>query len=119
MTPPTLTVGSFESILPRICDKNTSSDPDNWTSENPLWGHCAVVSLVAQNIFGGELFRASLENTEFAAMRSHYWNTFGMTLLTEWDFTAPQFRGRKPALIAAKTTRSYILYDPKTGRMAT
>lgn len=64
----------FKKLLPTICDKETSLDPDGWSSENPLLGHCAVVSLIVQNLFGGELLRASLAGTEFAHMRSHYWN---------------------------------------------
>lgn len=104
----------FKDLLPAICNLETSSDPNNWTQENPLWGHCAVVSLVAQNLFGGKLARASLEDTEFAEMVSHYWNIFPDG--TGEDFTAPQFQGKKPVLTASERTRDYVLYDPKTGK---
>jgi len=56
----TINVEAFKKLLPSICDKETSQDPDNWTSENPLGGHSTVVSLIAQNLFGGELPHASL-----------------------------------------------------------
>lgn len=86
----TVTPEEFADLLPFICDRETSSDPDNWTPENPLWGHCAVVSLIAQDLFGGKLFRTSLlDIPEFARMRSHYKNAAR-------DFTASQFGDHYP-----------------------
>ncbi len=115
-----ITPERFEKLLPSICDRETSSDPKNWTLDNPLWGHCAVVSLVAQNLFGGELMRALLTHIpKFAHMRSHYWNRLPDktgSLTKEFDFTAPQFGDEYPhGLVAEQSTRRYILYDPKTG----
>lgn len=103
------TVEQFKQLLPTICDGETTQDAEHWTPENPMYGHCAVVSLVAQNLFGGELLRASLEEVpEFAHMRSHYWNRLPDG--TEVDFTAPQFGGRYPnGLISAPRERSYAL----------
>src|SRR3989344_7611221 len=115
-----VTLEQFKELLPSICDKETSSDPENWTPENPLWGHCAVVSLIAQNLFGGEPMRAPLTHIpKFSHMRSHYWNRLPDrtgTLTTELDFTATQFGNEYPyGLVAEQSTRQYILYDPKTG----
>ena len=107
-----ISIKQFEKILPNICSRETSSDPKNWTPENPIWGHCAVVSLVAQNLFGGTLARASLENTEFAGMGSHYWNIFDSA---GKDFSVSQFQGKNPILTVSERTRNYVLYDPKTG----
>ena len=56
-----ITPEQFRAILPEICDSETSQSPQGWKPTNPLWGHCAVVSLIAQNLFGGELLRASLD----------------------------------------------------------
>ncbi len=111
-----LTPYDFKTLLPLICDSETSADPDNWTSENPLWGHCAVVSLLAQDIFDGELLRASLADyPEFAHMRSHYWNRLPNG--TNEDFTASQFGRRYPVnLVAEPRDRSYVLSHPETAR---
>lgn len=110
---PVLPVYEFKKLLPKICDKKTSSDPDGWTPQNPLWGHCAVVSLVAQNLFGGELFRASLENTQFAAMRSHYWNL--LPYQAHADFTRDQFGNSYPELVnPAIRERSYLFSSAET-----
>ena len=109
----TPTVEQFKKILPLICNWETSADPKEWTSKNPLWGHCAVVSLIAQNLFGGELVRASLRGTPFEESGSHYWNK----LLDgeESDFTEEQFGGKLGIeLVGEPRTREYVLYDPKT-----
>lgn len=68
-----ITKENFSSLIKKITSKDTSADPENWTSSNPLWGHCAVVSLLAQNYFGGDLIRASLEHIpEYSYLKSHY-----------------------------------------------
>ena len=104
-----LTREDFKILLPLICDKETSSNPDNWMPGNPLWGHCAVVSVLAQDIFGGELLRASLLNyPEFALMGSHYCNRLPDG--THEDFTASQFGNYYPInLVAEPRDRSYVL----------
>ena len=106
----------FKQLLPLICDKETTSDPDNWTPENPLWGHCAIVSLVAQNLFGGELLRGSLmEVSGFEHMRSHYWNKLADGSIE--DFTKSQFGERYPEGLKAETRdRFYVLSFPETAK---
>ncbi|MBI2099037.1 hypothetical protein HYT45_01320 [Candidatus Uhrbacteria bacterium] len=112
---PSITADEFKALLPAICDRETSQDAEHWTPENPLVGHCAVVSLVAQNLFGGELLRGSLlEVPGFEYMRSHYWNRLADG--TVEDFTKPQFGDKYPeGLKSEPKDRSYVLFDPKTG----
>lgn len=100
---------AFAELLPRLCDRETSADPDGWTPQNPLWGHCAVASLAAQDRFGGALLRASLEKfPKWAQMRSHYWNRFMHG--AQRDFTKPQFGDDPPeGLEAGERTRAYVL----------
>lgn len=109
-----ITPEQFKKILPSICDKETSQDPDGWTPDNPLWGHCAVVSLVAQNLFGGELLRASLVGVKgFEHMRSHYWNRLADG--TFEDFTKSQFGESYPTGLKAEVRdRVYVLSFPET-----
>lgn len=96
---PNLTPDSFATLLPSICDRETSANPNGWTPENPLWGHCAIVAMLAQDIFGGTVLRAPLINTPFVAMRSHYWNLLPSG---ERDFTADQFCGKRPTNLCAR-----------------
>jgi len=111
-----ITPNQFKSLLPYICDRETSQDTANWTPENPLLGHCAVVSLVAQNLFGGELLRGSLlEVPGFEYMRSHYWNR--LTDGTVEDFTKSQFGDRYPeGLKSEPRDRSYVLSFTETAK---
>lgn len=87
--------------MPKICARETSHDPKGWTPQNPLHGQCVVVALLAHCLFGGTFLRASLENTPFSSMKSHYWNVFPDG--TEYDFTGAQF-GTTPLRIKGKPT---------------
>lgn len=113
-----ITPAQFCKLLSALCDAETSADSAGWTAEqqNPLWGHCAVVSLVACNLFGGRLLRASLAGTPFASAGSHYWNELSDGTII--DFTAPQFGNRYPDLTqrAKIRTRGTMLFNPKTGK---
>jgi len=108
-----ISVAKFEEMLPKICNRETSSNPTGWRSENPLYGHCAVVSLLAQDLFGGELLRISLEGTAFAEMKSHYYNVLPKSGLR--DFTRTQFGGQPPDIFESQTReRSHLLSNPDT-----
>jgi len=111
-----LTPDKFKELLPIICDCETSQDSAGWTPKNPLWGHCAVVSLVAQNLFGGELLRASLtEVPGFEHVRSHYWNKLPDGSVD--DFTKSQFGDNYPnGLKGEVRNRSYVLSYPETAK---
>lgn len=113
-----LTTQEFEAILLKICTRETSQSPERWTADNPLWGHCAVVSLLAQDLFGGELLRASLEdNPEMGLFGSHYWNKFMNG--SEYDFTIKQFYPKCPDRKKLKPVireRSYLMSNADTAR---
>jgi hypothetical protein len=113
-----ITLEKFQEILLLICDKKTSQSPNNWKSTNPLWGHCAVVSLLAQDLFGGELLRASLEDLGIGLLGgAHYWNRFPDEL--EHDFTIQQFEYQRPdrkRLSPIIRERSYLLSNSDTLR---
>lgn len=113
------TLKQFQELLPEACSKETSFDPARWTLDNPLWGHCAVVSLLANDLFGGTFMRAFLDNTPFADVGSHYWNILPGG--KETDFTRNQF-GNVDLRLEGKSTKSdgkpidreYLLKNPET-----
>lgn len=74
------------------------------------------MSLAAYNLFGGIIFRTSLEGTLFAAMKSHYWNELSDGTII--DFTALQFGDEYPDLThrVETRTRAYVLFNPETGK---
>lgn len=115
-----------ESLL-AACSKETSSDPEHWSPENPLWGHCAVAALIAQNFFGGTIVRVSLEYLpEFTHLRSHYFNKLpdGAWLdLTRRQFPeglsiteTPKKRPREYVLSSAETKKRYELLAFRVAR---
>lgn len=104
----------FSKIIEKICTRDTSADPEHWSAENPMWGHCAVVSLLAQDQFGGILIRQSLEGIAgLEYLRSHYSNRFPDDL--EFDFTLKQFQGKLPTnLSKEERSRERVLSYPNT-----
>jgi hypothetical protein len=68
-----LPLEEFGSMMSRICTRESSADPDGWSSACPLWGQCLVISLLVQTVYGGDLLRQSLKGVEgFEHFGSHY-----------------------------------------------
>ncbi|MBL8157939.1 hypothetical protein JNK62_00135 [bacterium] len=81
---------TFSRILRNVAQRDTSADPKHWTEHNPLWGHCAVASVLAQEYLGGKLMCGSLAHiSKYAHLRSHYWNALADG--TQIDFTKDQY----------------------------
>lgn len=106
----------FQEIINKIYSSDTSSNPQNWTAENPAMGHCAVVSLLAQDYFGGVLLRKSLQDAVgFENMRSHYLNKLPDG--KEIDFTIDQFQGKLPENVPTQERdREEVISYPDTKR---
>ncbi|MDE2001588.1 MAG: hypothetical protein KGI60_03445 [Patescibacteria group bacterium] len=110
--------GAVQGMAEKIvdaCARDTASDPDRWTPENPAYSHCAVIALYVQEALGGKLLRASLEGMpKYAHMRSHYWNELPDG--TQVDLSASQFEesDRDQVPDGEERTREYL-----TGNEAT
>lgn len=104
-----MTKDRFAGILPRICKRDTSFDPKGWTKDNPLWGHCTVVSILAQSLFGGRILGINLKGTKFANMWFHYWNEFPDE--TQEDFTRSQFGEEYPGELEVKWWHASALLE--------
>jgi hypothetical protein len=106
---------TFQHYVRHCASADTSVDPDGWSLDCPLWGHCAVVSLLAQDYFGGRIIRVSLENVpRYASIRSHYINDFPDGSI---DFTAEQFPNLSMATLPrTERSREMILAHPDTLR---
>lgn len=118
----------LQYLLKNSCSKETSDSSDKWTSDNPLFGHCAVIAVIVQNFYGGKIRRVLFpkEWTEKLGSRSHYWNEldFAVGGSRVLDLSRPQFPPDFPydELIAGKVGeisedkdwREYILSFAKT-----
>lgn len=83
-----MTIEKFQEIIPKICEADTCNLPEDWVREIPTMGHCAIVSILAQELFGGIIVRVSLEGTPYEKFKSHYLNVIDGK---EYDFTLNQF----------------------------
>lgn len=103
----------FLKTVKQVASSQTSADPREWSDKNVLWGHCAVVSLLAQDYFGGALVRGSLEETKYAYLRSHYWNKLSNG--EEVDFTSSQYTDLSIGdLLGEERPRERVLSHPDT-----
>lgn len=105
---------NFVEVIKEIASKYTSSDPNHWTQDNPLWGHCAVVALLAQDYFGGDLVKGSLKEYEkYSCLKSHFWNR--LPTGEEIDFTKEQFKDISIMnLVGEVRSRESVLSYPDT-----
>ncbi len=98
---------------------DTSSNAAKWGPENPTYGHCAVVALVVQDLFGGEVVWAEARHPD-GTPESHYFNKIAGI---EWDLTRDQFPDGTliplgiPKCKSFGTTRDYVLsFQPTADR---
>ncbi len=104
----------FLAHIGEICTKETSADPDGWTPENPLWGHCAIVAALIHEIYGGDIVRASLLHIPcLVHVRSHYANKLQSGALI--DATAAQFGDKYPVpLVFVVSSYEHVLDNTQT-----
>jgi len=109
-------LSKLEQALLASWDKDTSSDPDNWTKENPAWGQCAVTALIVNDYLSGKLVWANALLPDERSI-SHYFNNVNGN---EIDFTRRQFpkgvvitKG-EDKLKGFSTTRDYVLSFEQT-----
>ncbi len=111
----------LELALKNSWGRQSSSDPKNWTPDNPAWGQCAVTALIINDYLGGEIVWANAILPDGREI-SHYFNKIDSV---EKDFTKVQFPdGTIIPLGNTKTkgfktnefssTREYILSYPIT-----
>jgi hypothetical protein len=86
-----MTYDTFASVLNKVAQRDTSADSVHWTTDNPLWGHCTVAALVAQDYFGGRIVRGSIAFLpKYSYLRWHYWNELEDSYAI--DFTKEQYK---------------------------
>ena len=110
MTNKEIKIVNLKNRLRKICSLETchKSVQDEWTPANPFLGHCAIVSAIAYNKFGGEIIRAVIAETGF----SHYYNRIDNK---DYDLTKEQFENKHVTLTDAQpTSLERILNDANT-----
>lgn len=70
-----------------VWSADTASPTGAWTASNPAMNHCSITSLVAQDLFGGEILCTKTSGG------IHFYNRIDGV---KWDLTASQFVGPIP-----------------------
>jgi len=113
-----LKLSQLESAVESSWDEETSSDPKNWSPENPAWGQCAVTALVVRDYLDGEITWAQAVLPDGREL-SHYFNRINEH---EYDLTRSQFPEGTvipegvPKCKTFPNTRNYVLSYPATQR---
>lgn len=85
-----LTLNEFTEIVPSICTRETSQNPDLWTRQNPTFANCIPVALLAQALFSGRIVESDIVDTILnRSVGRHYFNELPNG--TDRDFTLNQF----------------------------
>jgi len=81
----------LQYLLKKSCREDTAYKPDSWSATNPLFGHCAVIALIAEDFFGGKIKRGIFPKEWQKGFHSkfHYWNELEGGLIA--DFSQGQF----------------------------
>lgn len=79
-----MTIDKLDCYLKEVYSKDTCYPKcvNDWDEENKTLGHCAIVSLIVNDYFGGEIYKVDLENI------SHYFNYIDNEVI---DLTSEQF----------------------------
>ena len=79
-----MTLKQLQKYLYKVYSKETCypSCRDGWSINNPTLGHCAIVSLIVNDYFDGEIAKIYVDND------SHYFNLIDNQII---DLTSEQF----------------------------
>lgn len=102
-----MTIELMKELLFKIYSKDTcySKCRDIWDNTNPTLGHCAVVALLVNDYFGGEIYKIKVDGI------SHYFNYVDSNII---DLTAEQFNKKISYAGMIKKDRSEVVSDNET-----
>jgi hypothetical protein len=103
-----ITIDELTQRLKLAWSRDTSYWPDRWSRERPAIGQCAVTALVVQDLIGGKLIRAKLDNDD-----EHYWNVSEGG--EEIDLTRDQFEPGTNIRLIGVADRAELFNEPGTG----
>lgn len=102
-----MTIKQIENILLSIYSNETCYPlcRDNWNNDNKTLGHCAIVSLLLNDYFGGKIYKIKVEGI------SHYFNVIDNRVV---DLTASQFNTAIDYSNKVEKQRDEIVSDSDT-----
>lgn len=108
-----MTIELLKEYLLKVYSKDTcySKCIDNWNMDNPTLGHCAIVSLLVNDYFGGDIYKIKVDGI------SHYFNIINNQIIDltssqfnrDIDYTNRELKTRKEVLNSEETKYRYNL----------
>ena len=108
-----MTIELLKEYLLKVYSKDTcySKCIDNWNMDNPTLGHCAIVSLLVTDYFGGDIYKIKVDGI------SHYFNIINNQIIDltssqfnrDIDYTNRELKTRKEVLNSEETKYRYNL----------
>jgi len=97
----------LEQYLKTIYSKDTCYPMcrELWSNDNPTLGHCAIVSLIINDYFNGEIYKIKVDGV------GHYFNYIDDKII---DFTSNQFNKKLDYTNKIKKDRDEMLSDNDT-----
>ena len=110
----TVSLEELTAAVSSAWSAETSASPDQWSTENPVLGQCAVTACVVQDYLGGDILNSVVTMPD-GSTDSHYYNLIDKE---EIDLTKQQFpdgsafSDGQPKTKGFASTRDYCLsYD--------
>ena len=102
-----MTIKELDNLLKDSYSKETCYPKckDIWSNDNPTLGHCAIVSLIVNDYFNGEIYKTKVNGI------SHYFNIINNEIV---DLTSDQFQEDIDYSNKELKTRDSILEDKDT-----
>ena len=102
-----MTIEKLNNYLNKIYSKDTCYPKckDIWSFNNPVLGHCAIVSLIVNDYFKGDIYKIKVDGI------SHYFNMINNEVV---DLTSGQFKTNIDYSNKELKTRENILEDIDT-----
>ena len=102
-----MTLELLQKYLYKVYSKDTCypACKDSWNDKNPTLGHCAIVSLIVNDYFGGEIYKIKVDGI------SHYFNFVDNKIV---DLTASQFNTTIDYSNKVEKQRDEIISDSDT-----
>lgn len=108
-----MTLEKLNEYLLKIYSKDTcySKCMDDWNIDNLSLGHCAIVSLLVNDYFGGDIYKIKVDTI------SHYFNVINNEIIDltknqfnkSIDYTNKELKTRKEMLNSEETLYRYNL----------
>ena len=102
-----MTLELLQEYLYKVYSKDTCYPlcRNSWDINNPTLGHCAIVSLIVNDYFGGEIYKINVDGI------SHYFNSIDDNIV---DLTSNQFNKKIDYSNRIKKDRSEMLKNDDT-----